>query len=288
MPESRSINNEGVKVHYLDWGGDNPAAVLLHPSSFCADIWGPAAQVMSPHLRCISMDLRGHGGSGPPPGPFSWDDLAGDLVALLDALDLRECLVVGHSRGGGVSLLATARRLERVKSLMVIEPNLIDPMNPGASSRRTQLAERARRRRNIWPDRESVFNSYKTRPILAPWRDDALWAYLVGGFKDREDGQVELACSPDVEALYYLLDTPEDVWSRMAALNLPVTLIAARESDRFRMEAPATQKFIATTPNLTVKTVPGGHFLVQEDPDRIAKLVLDYAVETGVIGPYSL
>ena len=44
------------------------------------------------------MDLRGHGGSGPPPGPFSWDDLAGDLVALLDALDLRECLVVGHSR----------------------------------------------------------------------------------------------------------------------------------------------------------------------------------------------
>ena len=128
----------------------------------------------------------------------------------------------------------------------------------------------------------------RPRPILAPWRDDALWAYLMGGFKDREDGQVELACSPDVEALYYLLDTPEDVWSRMAALNLPVTLIAARESDRFRMEAPATQKFIATTPNLTVKTVPGGHFLVQEDPDRIAKLVLDYAVETGVIGPYSL
>ena len=108
MPESRSINNEGVKVHYLDWGGDSPAAVLLHPSSFCADIWGPAAQVMSPFLRCISMDLRGHGGSGPPPGPFSWDDLAGDLVALLDALDLRDCLVVGHSRGGGVSLLATA------------------------------------------------------------------------------------------------------------------------------------------------------------------------------------
>ena len=87
----------------------------------------------------------------------------------------------------------------------------------------------------------------------------------------------------EVEALYYLIETPDDVWERMAGLNMPVTLVAAEQSDRFRLENPTTQQFLNTVPGVKVKTIPGGHFVVQEDPARIAELVLDYARQTGVL-----
>ena len=287
MPLSHLIDNKDWKVHCLEWrsqrGDDAPAFVLLHPSSFCADIWGPAAEIMSREVRCISMDLRGHGRSSNPVEPFSWDDLAGDLVALLDGFDLKDCLVVGHSRGGGVSLLGCYERQDRVKALMVIEPNLIDRKNPGAHERSRMLADRARNRRGVYPDRQSIYERYRERPVLAPWSEESLWAYINGGFHDRDDGQVELACPPEVEALYYLIETPDDVWERMAGLNMPVTLVAAEQSDRFRVENPTTQEFLNTVPGVKLKTIPGGHFVVQEDPARIAELVLDYARQTGVL-----
>ena len=128
------------------------------------------------------------------------------------------------------------------------------------------LADRARNRRGVYPDRQSIFERYRERPVLAPWSEESLWAYINGGFHGRDDGQVELACPPEVEALYYLIETPDDVWERMARLKMPVTLVAAEQSDRFRVENPTTQEFLHTVPGVKLKTIPGGHFVVQEDP----------------------
>jgi len=282
-PTSGFVDSSGLRIHYLDWGGSGPPAVLLHPSSFCADIWRPAVEAMAPRLRCIAMDLRGHGRSDPPLGAISWEELASDLVCLLDQLDIRRALVAGHSRGGGVSLLATAQRLDRVKSLVLIEPNLIDRPGQQAADRTRRAVERAGRRRAVWPDRETLFGAYRQRPIFTHWRDEALWAYINGGFKDGPDGQVQLACAPEVEAAYYEAKIGRDVWEAVAQLDLPALLVAAEGSDRFRLDAPHAQKFLSTAPDVRSMTVPGGHFVVQENPEDIAKVILEFAVESGVI-----
>ena len=282
-PVSGFVDSGGLRIHYLDWGGSGPPAVLLHPSSFCADIWGPAVEAMAPRLRCIAMDLRGHGRSDPAVGAITWDELTSDLVCLLDQMDIRGALVVGHSRGGGVSLLATALRLDRVKSLALIEPNLIDRPGQQSADRTKRAVERAGRRRAVWPDRETIVQAYRQRPIFTHWRDEALWAYINGGFRDGPDGQVQLACPPEVEAAYYEAQMGRNVWEAVAELDLPTLLVAAEGSDRFRLDAPHAQRFLATAPDVRAITVPGGHFVVQERPEEIARIILEFALETGVI-----
>ena len=214
--------------------------------------------------------------------------MAQDLACLLDRLDLWDALVVGHSRGGGVSLLASARRQDRVKALVLIEPNLIDRTGdrPGdaARERRSRMAERARRRRDVWPSRQEVYDSYRERPLFATWSEDALWAYLRGGFRDRQDGSVQLACPPEVEAAYYEIEAGTDVWQASAHLQLPVLVIAGDQSDRFGLDTPTTQRFLSTALDARTRLVSGGHFLVQESPERIAHIILEYAAETGVLG----
>lgn len=285
MPRDGFVTSGDLRIHYLDWGGDGPMAVLVHPSSFCADIWAPVAEVLSPRLRCVAMNLRGHGQSDRPAGPFTWDDLGADVVAILDQLDVRDALVVGHSRGGGASLLGTARRLDRVKSLILIEPNLIDRPEDWVKARSQRFADQARRRRAVFPDRETVYRRYRHRALFAPWRDEALWAYLRGGFRDREDGQVELACRPEVEAAYYHTHVDTDVWGAVADLRLPVLLVVGEHSDRFFMDTPSTRRFVSTAPDLRTTMLPGGHFIVQEHPEEIARVILSFAAETGVIPP---
>ena len=282
-PQSGFVDSGGLRIHYLDWGGEGPPAVLLHPSSFCADIWRPAVEAMAPRLRCIAMDLRGHGRSDPPVGAISWDELTSDLVCLLDQLDIRGALVAGHSQGGGISLLATALRLDRVKALALIEPNLIDRPGQQATDRTRRAVERAGRRRAVWPDRDTIFQAYRQRPIFTHWRDEALWAYIQGGFRDGPDGQVMLACPPEVEAAYYEAQMGRNVWEAVAELDLPTLLVAAEGSDRFRLDAPHVQKFLATAPDVRAITVPGGHFVVQEHPEEIASVILEFALESGVI-----
>ena len=60
------------------------------------------------------------------------------------------------------------------------------------------MSEIARSRRAVWPDRETVRSSYAGRPPMNVLEPDALAAYVQYGFRDRDDGQVELACAPEV------------------------------------------------------------------------------------------
>ena len=62
------------------------------------------------------------------------------------------------------------------------------------------MSEIARSRRAVWPDRETVRASYASRPPMNVLEPDTLAAYVRYGFHDRDDGQVELACAPEVEA----------------------------------------------------------------------------------------
>ena len=65
------------------------------------------------------------------------------------------------------------------------------------------MATIARKRRPVWPDRETVRESYGGRPPLDVLAPEALEAYLRWGFVDRPDGQVELACTPEDEATQF-------------------------------------------------------------------------------------
>lgn len=110
-----------VEVHYeVDGAADGPAVVLSNSIGSTLRMWDPQVQPLLDHgFRVIRYDTRGHGRSPVPPAPYSIDDLGGDVLALLDRLDLAAVHFVGLSLGGMTGLWLAQHAPERVRGLVV-------------------------------------------------------------------------------------------------------------------------------------------------------------------------
>ncbi len=92
---------DGTQIYYNDWGTGKPV-VFSHGWPLSADAWEDQMVFLGTRgYRCISHDRRGHGRSGQPWNGNDMDTFADDLAALVEKLELKNVIHVGHSMGGG-------------------------------------------------------------------------------------------------------------------------------------------------------------------------------------------
>jgi pimeloyl-ACP methyl ester carboxylesterase len=122
-PTSRFFISQRLRLHYVDWGNrDRPTVVLLHGGRDHARSWDDVARILRRDFHVVAPDLRGHGDSAwAVGGMYALADYVLDLAQLLDALDRRPVILVGHSLGGAVVLQYTGLYPERVRKLVAIE-----------------------------------------------------------------------------------------------------------------------------------------------------------------------
>jgi pimeloyl-ACP methyl ester carboxylesterase len=280
-PQRWSVEHDGLAIGALDWGGDGPPLVLLHPNGFCAGVFEPLARALRGDYRTIGIDLRGHGTSDAPSSADAcgFDAAAGDVVAMLEYLGLDEVVLLGESLGGGTGILVDRLRPGLVRKLLLCEPIAMPSAGglPGAGSE-NHMSAMARRRRAVWDDRETVLASYASRPPLNTLEPEALAGYVRWGFRDRPDGQVELSCPPDVEAWFFECGTRPDgapaSFEHLASLHCDVTIVCSDGTDLPGGMFPAQ----AERAGVNLVVVPGTHFFVQENTARAAALVLEHLV----------
>ncbi len=280
-PVTVTVEHDGLELAALDWGGDGPPLLLQHPNGFCAGVFDPLAQQLRDDYRPIAVDVRGHGASARPADLADCTFLNGarDVLAVLDALGVREVVALGHSLGGAVTVLVDWLRPGTVRKALLCEAIAfpVPPHGDGRGEGRTNpMAELARRRRAVWPDRATVVASYGSRPPLAVMEPAVLAAYVRYGFRDRPDGTVELACEPEVEARFFeAASDPEGAqlaFDRLQGARFPVTVVASEGTDL----QPAWFFEQAQRAGGTYHEVAGTHFFVQEDTDRAAALVREH------------
>ncbi|PKZ65984.1 3-oxoadipate enol-lactonase [Gordonia terrae] len=110
-----------AQVHAVVTGRpDGPAVVLSNSLGSTHRMWDAQIAALEERFRVVRYDTRGHGDSPVPPGPYSIDELADDVIGLLDRLDIERAHLVGLSLGGMTMMRVAARNPERVNRLALL------------------------------------------------------------------------------------------------------------------------------------------------------------------------
>jgi len=127
---------DGTIIHYKDWGSGTPV-VFSHGWPLQSDAWEDQMIFLASHgYRVIAHDRRGHGLSSASWTGNDMDTYADDLGTLLDALDIKDAVLVGHSTGGGEVARYIGRhgedRVAKAALIAAVPPQMVQsPTNPG-------------------------------------------------------------------------------------------------------------------------------------------------------------
>jgi 3-oxoadipate enol-lactonase len=112
----------GAELNY-ELAGEGPAVALLHEGVCDLRMWDELVEALAPEFTVLRHDMRGYGESTLPPGPFSQ---TGDLLVLLDHVEIERAALVGVSYGGRVALDTAFLAPDRVSCLVLAAPGLRD------------------------------------------------------------------------------------------------------------------------------------------------------------------
>ena len=112
------IQTAGLRLNVVDEGPrDAPVVMLSHSLGANLTMWAPQAAALTSEFRVIRYDTRGHGQSDAPESPYTLAELGGDVVALLDTLDIERVHFVGLSLGGMTALGLALEYPARIASI---------------------------------------------------------------------------------------------------------------------------------------------------------------------------
>jgi non-heme chloroperoxidase len=266
------LTRDDTTIFYKDWGTGQPI-VFSHGWPLNADAWDQQLWFFASHgFRAIAHDRRGHGRSRQTWNGNDMDTFAGDLAALIDTLDLREAILVGHSTGGGeVARYAGRHGTRRIAKLVLV--SAIPPLmlktasNPAGTPIATFDALRA----GILADRSQFY-----RDLSAPFYGANRPGSTVSqGLRDQfwlQSMQVSLKAAYDCVKAFSETDFTAD----LQRIDVPALIVHGDDDQIVPIDASAraTARLVKSA---TLKVYPGApHGLTATHQDRLNSDLLEF------------
>ncbi|MBE3604340.1 alpha/beta hydrolase [bacterium] len=274
-PRGGDVIVNGLRLHYLDWGGDGPPILFLHATGFLGRIYAPILRELRRAGHVYSYDQRGHGESELPRRPIDgWHTTADDLEGFIDAMGWKTVRGIGHSAGATAFGAVGSRRPELIARVVMAEPVILDPTTPPAR-RPTELRERTLKRKRTFDSVEAMFENFRAKPPCDTWRAEILRDYCEFGTFETHHGARSLRCSPEIEARVYETSRDFDGLGLMLKCPAPMLVLFGEKSDspgilladRVRREAARAR----------VEVIPEtSHFMPMEQPELVARKTLEF------------
>lgn len=271
-----TVNLPDARLFYEILGEGGDPTVLVHGSPGDHHVWDRVAPGLARSLHVLTYDRRGHGGSTGLRRSHPVRDDAGDLGALLEAVDHYPVHVVAHSYASAVAVRLVVERPELVRSLALHEPPFVGLLET-ESERRPEIDAFRRRLRTL---AESVREG-RPQEASAGLEDPFLTAARAGGELSPE---LRASFARDPDGWVEELEDPSAIApasDELASIDVPVLVTAGERSPKLlRSVAEALER---TLPNGRLTVLPGsGHLPQLTDPDQYAGILGMFLLERDV------
>jgi pimeloyl-ACP methyl ester carboxylesterase len=150
----------GCSIHYLRWGDPaNPGVVLVHGGAAHAHWWSFIAPMLIRQYHVVALDMSGHGDSGRRDA-YRNDIWAEEVLAVAEDAGMDRPVLVGHSMGGFVSIMAAATHSERLSGIVIVDSPVRRPDPESAEGTRG----RAFRNPKTYPDASTAIEHFRLIP----------------------------------------------------------------------------------------------------------------------------
>lgn len=249
----KTCQANGIELAYEEQG-QGEAVVLLHGFCGSSAYWESIIPELAKDYRVIAPDLRGHGDSAVSVGTYSMELFAEDIKQLLDALDISQATLLGHSLGGYITLAFAEKYSDRLKAFGLIHS--------------TGLPDTEEAKQNRYKGAERIGNE-GMKPFIADLVPKLFAPSNHGAMKDAMEKAKQIGESTSPEGAQNALKGMAERINRnavIASTGLPVLLVAGEED---QVVSP-DKTFSVEQQLLTTVTLPHvGHMSMYEGPNKL-------------------
>ncbi|WP_156226376.1 alpha/beta fold hydrolase [Herbaspirillum chlorophenolicum] len=246
-----------------------PILHFAHANSYPAGTYGMFFEQLRQHYDVRALAMHAHNPRYPVDD--GWRKLTRELVAELESNYSEPAILVGHSMGGILSLMAARKRPDLARCVVLLDSPVVAGWRAQAlrivkllklESKRSPAVASVKRR-NVWPDMESAYQHYAAKAMFAAWPQRVLRDYVEHGIAPQDDGSVGLRFTREAETAVYRTIPHHLGCLTRRPYPVPIGFVGGTDSVECRLAGlDATRRLVGGH----FCQIPGGHLFPMESP----------------------